>query len=157
VYSENMISTLNDIAHKYRPIIHQAIHSVVSQPPYKNTGAGAASLTVEVIDGNASKAPDIAIHFDEHLLFLDKRKMQWTKLPDVKKLMEWAATKKSTESEVKQLAWAVAWNQKKQDTWKAKPWRKKTLSAVLKEMNKLVLEEFDKAIQADFDLATKKK
>jgi hypothetical protein len=155
MYSENLISTLNEIAHKYRPIIHQAIYTVISQPPYKNTGAGAQSLTVDVIEGNANKAPDLDIRFDDHLLFLDKRKMQWTKLPEIKKLLEWAATKKSKESEVKQLAWAVAWKQKKNDTWKAKPWRKKTLSAVLKEMNQLVLEEFAQAIDKDLIQSTK--
>lgn len=157
MYSENTVMKLNDIAHRYKSIIHQAIHDVLSQDRYKNTGAGAASLTVDVVDGDVNKAPRILISFDDHLIFLDKRKMQWTKLPNMAKLMEWAETVKPNEKEAKRLAWAVAWDKKKNDTWKAKPWRKKSLSNVLKEMNAMVLEAFDKAIEQDLQQAANTK
>jgi hypothetical protein len=146
MYSENTVIKLNEIAHRYRDLVHRSIHAVLSQPPYKNTGAGAASLTVDVIDGDNNKSPQILIHFDDHVLFLDKRKMQWTKLPDMKELLAWAETRKSTKEEAEQLAWAVGWDKKKNDTWKAKPsWRKKSLSKGLKEMNELIVKAFDQA------------
>lgn len=154
MYSENTVIKLNDIAQRYRDVIHQAIHAVLSQDLYKNTGAGAASLVVEVIDGDSNKAPQILISFDDHLIFLDKRKMQWTKLPNMSKLMEWAETVKPDKKEAHRLAWAVAWDKKKNDTWKPKPWRKKSLSNVLKEMNALILEAFDKAINEGLEKAT---
>lgn len=153
MYSENTVMMLNDIAQRYKDIIHQAIHDVLSQDGYKNTGAGAASLVVDVVDGDTRKAPQISISFDDHLIFLDKRKMQWTRLPNMGKLMEWAETVKPTEKEAERLAWAVGWDKKNNDTWKAKPWRKKSLSNVLKEMNKMVMEAFDKAIEEDLQKA----
>lgn len=156
MYSESTVIKLNDIAQRYKDVIHQAIHAVLSQDRYKNTGAGAASLIVDVIDGDSNKSPQITISFDDHLIFLDKRKMQWTKLPNMKKLLEWAETVKPDKKEAERLAWAVAWDKKKNDTWKAKPWRKKSLSNVLKEMNDLLLNEFDAAINEDLMDAIKR-
>lgn len=155
MYSDVTIVKLNAIAHRYRDLIHRAISEVLNQDRYKNTGAGAASLTVDVVDGDANNSPRILISFDDHLIFLDKRKMQWTKLPQIKKLMEWAETVKPSKIEAKKLAWAVAWDKKKNDTWKAKPWRKKSLSSVLKEMNELIKKDYDKAAQSEMDNATK--
>ena len=155
MYSPRLVDALNTIAHRYKDIIHRAIVDVLRQPRYMNTGAGAASVTVDVTDGDAEKSPVIQIVFDDHIKLLDKRKMQWTQLPDMKKLLEWAATKEQDPTKAKKLAFAVAWDKKKNDTWKAKPWRKKSLGAVLKELNALVVAEFDKAIEADLVDATK--
>lgn len=153
MYSQNTVIKLNDIAQRYKGLIHRSIHEVLSQDRYKNTGAGAASLTVDVVDGDASKSPQIQISFDDHLIFLDKRKMMWTKLPNMGKLLEWAETVKPDKKQAERLAWAVAWDKKKNDTWKAKPWRKKSLSNVLKEMNTMVKEAFDNTVEKDFQEA----
>jgi hypothetical protein len=51
------------------------------------------------------------------------------------------------------LAWAIAWDKRKHDTWKAKPWRKKSLSEVLKEMNLQIVEAFAKALDEDMQQA----
>lgn len=142
---------LNDIAHLYKDLAHQSINAVLRD--IGNTGAGAASLTVDVIEGNATRAPQIVIHFDDHLIYLDRRKMQWTKLPEMKKLLEWARTVKPTEREADRLAWATAWDKKKNDTWKPKSWRKKSLSKVLKDMNDIILKAFDECIDQDFQQA----
>lgn len=149
MYSVNLVETLNTIAHRYQPIIQKAIRDVLTQPKYVNTGAGAASVTVDVVDGDVNKSPVIQIVFDDHVKFLDKRKMQWTKLPGMKKMLEWAATKETDPTKIKKLAFGTAWNKKKFDTWKPKLWRKKSLSGVLKELNAMVLSEFDKAIEQD--------
>lgn len=148
-YSPRLVSTLNDIAHKHSGIIRQSIASVLNDAKYKNTGASAGSVVVSVIDGDASKAPIIHIEMAESLLIIDRSKLQWTKLPNMKALLEWAATKVSDPRKAKQLAWATAWSKKKFDIWKPKKWRKKSLSVVLKEMNELVVEEFDRAIEGD--------
>lgn len=154
MYSPRLVDALNAIAYRYKDIIHRAIVDVLRQPRYANTGAGAASVTVDVEGGDANKAPIIHIKFDDYINFLDKRKMQWTKLPDMKKMLEWAATKEQDPAKVKKLAFAVAWDKRKNDTWKAKPWRKKSLGAVLKELNALVIAEFDRAIEEDLAEAT---
>lgn len=155
MYSDLLVSKLNDIAHRYRDLIHKSLHEVLSQPQYKNTGAGLASLTVDVIDGDHNIAPKIVIHFDDHLLLLDKRKMQWTQMPDMKNLLAWAATKKDKPSEIKKLAWSTAIQQQTNDVWKAKPWRKKSLGSVLKEMNEVILQGFAEVIDIEFNNATK--
>lgn len=149
MYSDLTIQKLNDVAHTYAPLIHQSIHAVLSQPRYRNTGAGVDSLTVEVVDGTSSKAPRIIINFDDRLLFMDKRRMQWTKLPDMKEMVAWAETKTGTRLEAEALAWGTAIKQKKFDTWKPKPWRKKSLSGVLRQMNKMVREAWDKVIEQE--------
>lgn len=108
------------------------------------------------LPGDVNKSPELVISFDDHLLFLDRRKIEWTQLPNIQKLTEWAQTKKSDPKEAKKLAWATAIDKQKNDTWKAKPWRKKSLSSVLSEMNKMLLREFDAAINEDLIDAIKR-
>lgn len=153
MYSDNTVNKLNEIAMQYRPLIYDAIHKVISDGKFSNTRAGADSLVVEVSAGDATKAPDILITFDDHLIVLNKRKVEWTKHPNMKPLIAWAETKTRSELEAKKLAFATAWHQKTNDTWKPKPWRKKSLSQVLKEMNELILSEYDKVIDEDLQQA----
>jgi len=155
MYSARLVDTLNEIAQRYQPLMLKSVQEVLSQSRYRNTGAGVASVTVDVEAGDVNKAPAIRISFEDHLIFLNQRKIEWTRLPNMKNLVAWAETKKSNEAEAKQLAWATAWDKKKNDTWKPKLWRKKSLSTVLKEMNALILSEYDKAIEEDLQDATK--
>lgn len=111
-YSPRTVDKLNGIAHKYKDIIQRAIADVLRQPKYYNTGKLAASVTVDVTDGDANKAPAIVIELDEALLIIDKSKLQWTKLPNMKALLEWASTKESDPKKAKRLAWATAFSKK---------------------------------------------
>lgn len=154
-YSPRLVEVLNAIAMDHSGLIERSVKDVLSQPRYKNTGAGVDSVRVEVITGDASKAPSINVTFDDHLIMLNNRKLQWTRLPNTDELLKWARTKKDNETEAKRLAFAVAWQQKKYDTWKPKPWRKKSLSQVLKTMNEELLRKYDEAIEADLVDATK--
>lgn len=149
MYSETLVIKLNTIAHQYKDVINRALVAILSQPRYKNTGGGLASLHVEVIEGDTNKSPQILITMADHLILLDKRNMQWTKLGKISELLKWAETKKDTPQEARKLAWAVAWNQKKYDVWKGKPWRKKSLGPALKDMNKMIVEGFERAIEED--------
>lgn len=155
MYSEKMVMRLNEVAHRYKDLVYQSIFTVINQPPYRNTGAAAASLKVDVVDGDQTKAPRLDIRFDDQLIFIGTKKMEWTKLPNMKKLIAWAETKKATREEAEQLAWAVSWDKKNNDTWKPKQWRKKSLSEVLKEMNELIVKAFDQAIEEDLQQAIK--
>lgn len=146
-YSPRLVSKLNEIAHQYKDLVSRSLHAVLQQ--YSNTGAGLASLTVDVVDGNENRPPQIKINFDDHLIFLNQKKPQWTKLPEVDKLITWAKTKGNDDKQARKLAWAIAWDKKKHDTWKRRPWRKKSLSTVLKEMNELITKEFKQAIVDD--------
>lgn len=153
MYSQEVIRGLNAIAYQYRDILRKSILDVLGR--YSNTGAGAASLTVEVIDGTADRSPQLVVKFDDHVLYLDKRRLQWTKLPDMRKLLQWAQTKKSSEKEAVRLAWAVAWDKKKNDTWKPKRWRKQGLGPALKEMNQRILAAYEAEIEAALKQAIK--
>lgn len=153
MYSPRLVDKLNAIAYQYKDVMLKAIKEVLNQPRYRNTGAAVDSLEIEVIEGKADRAPEIVITFDDYVIYMDKRKLSWTKLPEVKNLIAWAETKTSTTQQARKLAWAVAWDKKKNDTWKAKPWRKRSLSGVLKEMNAKILEAFDKAIDEDLQQA----
>lgn len=152
MYSQRTIDKLNAVAYQYRPMFVQAIRAAL----HKNTGEGAASVAVDVVEGNSTRSPNIVITVNDHVILLDKRKLQWTKLPDVKQLMKWAETKTPSEKEAKRLAWATAWDKRKNDTWKVKPWRKKSLGKVLRELNQMLLQAFDAAINEDLQEAIKR-
>ncbi len=153
MYSDILVIKLNIIAHQHAEIIRRAITDILNQPKYRNTGAGVQSLKVEVIEGDASKSPQLRITMDDHLLIIDKKRMQWTKLPEVKRLTAWAETKSQDPAEIKKLVWSTAWKQKKYDAWKPKQWRKKALGPALKEMNKKLVMAFEQAIEEDMQKA----
>lgn len=172
MYSANLVATLNDIASDYAPLIKSAVVAVLSQPRYTNTGAGADSVEVKVIAGSAQHAPEIRVEFADYVNLFNLRKLQWTKQPPVDAEFEqWAQTKSFSGPvpgyknglapnlppwKVKQrIVWAIAISKKKFDSYKAKPWRKKSIGNVLKEMNAIVLRKFDEAIELDFQQATK--
>jgi hypothetical protein len=155
MYSPRLVTTLNNIASDYQPLMHRAIVDVLSQAKFANTGFSAESVKVEVVAGDESKAPALMITFADYLIILNQRKVEWTKLPNIGNLLEWADTKRSTRVEAEKLAFAVAWDKRKNDTWKPKPWRKKSLSQVLKDMNEELLKQYDEAIEADLVEATK--
>jgi len=149
-YSDNMVITLNNIASDYAGQMEAAIKTILSQARYTNTGQGAGCVSVSVQKGNTNESPALVVKLDDHVLKLDKSKMQWTKLPNMGKLIAWAKTKKSEELQAKKLAYAVAWDKKNNDTWKPKKWRKKGLGPTLKEMNAAMLVAFNEAIEKDF-------
>src|SRR5688572_5922178 len=122
MYSQRLVNTLNEIATEYGQKIKQSVTEVLNK--YKNTGAGVSSVNIQITPGTDTKAPSIQITFDDHLIFLNKRRIEWTKLPDMKNMIAWAETKKSDPAEAKRMAFGVAWNKLKFDTWKPKTWRK---------------------------------
>jgi hypothetical protein len=172
MYSYNLVNTLNNIAHDYADKINRALNELLNTPRYRNTGAGLASLHVEVIEGDRNKAPQIIITMADHLNLLDKRKMQWTKLPPIDQFDAWADTRTFSGPvpgykngvapnlppwKVKaRIVWAIAKSKQKFDRWTGRPWRKKGLGSVLKEMNQLVLSLFDQAIEKDFQAGINK-
>ena len=149
MYSDNLVIKLNTIAHQSADRIDRDLHAILSQPRYKNTGRGLASLHVEVIDGDRNNTPQIKITMDDHLILLDKRKMVWTKLPPIKPLMEWAETVEKNPKRAKALAWGTAIKQRKTNYWKPKVWRRRGLSKALKEMNEFIKQAYDTAIEEE--------
>lgn len=155
MYSPRLVDTLNGIAQQFAPIMQRSIVDVLSQPRYKNTGMGVDSVTVEVVAGDDQKSPALQVKFADHLVFLNSRKIEWTRLPDIAQLTTWAETKTSGREAAERLAWAVAWDKRKNDTWKPKLWRKQSLSEVLRTMNEQLLKAYDEAIEADLEQSAK--
>lgn len=155
MYSARLQNMMQQIARDYQSKIEDAVTKVLSQPKYRNTGEGLGTLQVKVIDGDAEKSPVIVVQAADHIFRLESKGLQWTKLPNMKNMLAWAEVKKPDKKEARELAWAVAKDKYKNDTWKPKRWRRPSLSAVLKEMNAEMLKEFDKAIQEDMDQALK--
>lgn len=168
MYSQHQIDRLNAVAHKYKDVIYSSLRDVLNSPRYRNTGAGVESIHVDVIDGDANKSAEIHVAIADHIFLLDKRrKLQWTKLPNMTEMIAYAETKSFSKipgyansipvdrlKAAQRVAWAIAVDKKKNDTYKAKPWRKKSLSAVLKDLNKEITSEFDKAVSEDLEDAT---
>ncbi len=164
MYSENLVIKLNTIAHNYRNQVNRSLNAVLNQPKYKASGLGLASLHVDVIDGDANKSPVITIDIDQHMIYLGSRKLEWTKLPDVRNMMQWGKIKSGTFTKVpgykdgarvapeiaaKRVVFAIAVDKKKNDTHRPKKWRGKGLSAVMKEMNREIKAAFERAIEED--------
>lgn len=155
IYSENLVIKLNEIAQEYRAKMESAIKVVLSQSRYTNTGKGLRSLSVKVTPGTRESSPSIVVNVDDYIVLLNKSKMQWTKLPNTGNLIAWAKTKKSTETEIKKLAFAVAYVKKTTDNHKPKKWRKKGIGETLKDMNVEMTKAFDDAEQKDLEQAVK--
>lgn len=155
MYSDNLVIKLNEIAQEYRAKMEASIKAVLSQSRYTNTGKGLRSLSVKVTPGTKESSPSIVVNVDDYVVLLNKSKMEWTKLPNTSNLIAWAKTKKTTETEIKKLAFAVAYIKKNTDAHKPKKWRKKGIGETLKEMNAEMTKAFDEAEQKDLDQAVK--
>jgi hypothetical protein len=155
-YSPRLVDKLNALANEYAPLIYQSITKVLSERQYNwaNTTLGQTELKVHVVPGDEKKAPNIVVQFDDRYMFLEKRKMQWTRFPNMSKMLEWAERKLPGDPKgAKKIAWAKAWDMAKNDSWRRKPWMKKSLGDVMREMNQMIVQGFDKAIEEDMQAA----
>ena len=139
-YSPELVNDLNKLARDYAPRAEIAIKQEIAK--WSNTGAAVNSVKVEIVDGKSNQSPALKISFADHLLVFNTRHPEWVGQPNMYALTAWAQTKRSNPEEVKKLAFATAYNQKKFDTWKPKYWRKKSLSQLLKELNKKIITEY---------------
>lgn len=150
MYSDNQVQVLNAIADDYAGQLLASIKQVLNEPRYRNTGRGVGSVQVDVVKGDSSKSPALVVKLEDYVLLLDKSKMEWTRLPNIRNLVEWARSKQSDEKQAQKLAWAKAWDLRRNDNWKPKKWRKRALGTVLASMNDRMLKDFEQAIERDF-------
>lgn len=117
---------------------------------YSNSGELVQSLQAKV-EGTGQDAR-IILAFAEHGGLIDKKKMIWGKVPDIRKMEKWVerkgvdafryvsgvgnASNMSTENKIKRIASGVAWSYRlHQSHWKRKQWRKQTLVQLLTDLN----------------------
>ena len=156
---------LNEIASQYGERLMQQVKVVFEK--YRNTGALLESLRLEIKPATDRTAPVITLHYDEQGYFIGYRNPQWSKLPIITELLAWSATKtfntipgyksSSTLPEYKQrerVIWAIAKDKLKNDTWKAKRWKREAnIGLLIKDLNNDTLlngykQEFQKILNA---------
>lgn len=140
---------LNQIAAKYARHLYDNVKRLFSTPAYRNTGELDESLKVHWTACTDNEPPVIVLEYADQGYFLGYRKPQWTRLPNIANLEKWAQTKRFTtipgyngssnlpEYKIQQrVAWAIAWDKRKNDTWKPKRWKKAAnLGQLLKQLN----------------------
>lgn len=156
---------LNEIAHRYGDRLMTQVKAVLEK--YQNTGALVQSLKLEIKPATDRSAPTISLIYEDQGYYIGYKNPQWTKQPNITKLLEWAQTKTFTTipgysatsnlpefKKRERVAWAIARDKLKNDTWKPKRWKREAnLGQLIKELNsdtilKAYKEEFQHILEA---------
>lgn len=153
-------SQLNDIAELYSKEILQSANLALAK--YDRTGRTRESLQVTVIKSTDHDSPKIVLGFELQAALFDVKRMSWVKLPPIADLVQWAQQVnfsgkipgyKNTAPNLppwkakQRIAFAIAMDKRKNDTYKRKPWRKVALSEILKDLNRITLESYRKEVE----------
>lgn len=144
---ESVQHHLNDIAAEYGNRLLSQVKTVFEK--YSNSGALVQSLKLEIKKATATTAPVISLIYDEQGYFIGYKNPQWSKLPRIERLLEWAQTKTFTRvSGVKndsnlpefkrreKVVWAIAKDKLKNDTWKPKRWKREAnIGQLIRHLN----------------------
>lgn len=162
---ESVQQKLNDIAQQYGERLMQQVKVVFEK--YSNTGELVRSLKLEIKPATDRSAPVITLSYDEQGYFIGYRNPQWSKLPLIQELLQWASTKtfqtipgyktSSSLPEFKKherVIWAIAKDKLKNDTWKAKRWKREAnVGKLIQDLNQDTLlqaykREYQKILEA---------
>jgi hypothetical protein len=147
---------LDDLARKYGNELYGRVKTVLASPKFRNTGELEESLKLIITPATDKDAPVIILEYADQGYYLNYKSPSWVKQPNVEKLLKWAETKTFTSipgykgtpniPEYKQkerIAFAIAMDKRKNDTWKPKRWKKEAgLGELLKNINVEVLEAY---------------
>ncbi|HMG90754.1 MAG TPA: hypothetical protein VK589_11865 [Chryseolinea sp.] len=156
---------LDALAQQYATRLLGDVKEVFNRPEYINSGELADSVQVTIIKSTDNDAPVIALTYADQGFFIGYKNPQWTKLPVVAELEKWAAKRGldfgnipgytygtapglSTEKKIERIAWAIAKNKRKEDTWKQKKWKKSAnLGDLLKDLNTETIAAYARDIE----------
>lgn len=156
---------LNELAAKTARDLYQAAKDVLSKDTFRNTGELVDSLKVSVIPCKGDAPPEIILTYADQGYFLNYKSPKWTRVPNIDKMKAWAETidfsgpvpgyKNGVSTlppwKVKErIISAIAWNKRKHDTWKAKPWKGKKgidLGKLLRDLNQATLEAWAREVE----------
>jgi hypothetical protein len=131
----------------------------------RRSGELLQSLELQVIKSTSKESPRILLTYADQGFFIGAKNLQWTKLPDITKLQEWAKNVQFTgrvpgykdgvapnlppwKVQERKL-WAIAYGKKKFDTHKPKPWKREArIGDLIKKMNTDAIEAFSQAIES---------
>jgi hypothetical protein len=153
---------LNELAMKFGNQLLQDVRRAFEK--YSRSGALSASPELTITKASATEAPKIIVIYADQGFFIGQRNPQWTKVPNIDKLEEWAKDvafsgpvpgyKNSAPNlppwKVKQRQlWAIAKGKQKFDTHRRKTWKRDAkLGQLLAELNTVTLEAYNKEIES---------
>lgn len=152
IIDERLQAVLNAIAERYAQLIFNRAREILSNASIRVTDELLNSVKVTWLKANDNQPPRILFIFAEHGIFLDQRSPKWIKLPAIEKLKEWVEAKNlpltripgykngiapglSQAKKAERIAWAIAWDKRKNDTWKRKRWKRDVLRDQLLRLN----------------------
>ena len=150
---------LNNMAERYAGELFQRAKNILSNATYRVTDELLNSVKVVWLKATESQGPRILFIFAEHGIFLDQRSPKWVKISNINKLIEWVEAKGidkfksipgykyggsnlSADKKIKRVAFAIAMDKRKNDTWKRKRWKRDVLRDMLLRMNLELNEAF---------------
>lgn len=156
---------LDALAQKTAADLLSSARAILSKEDFRNTGELAESLRVSVIPSRGDAPPEIVLEYADQGYFINYKSPKWTKVPNIDKLRAWAqtiefsgpvpgykngaATLPPWKAKERILS-AIAWNKRKHDTWKAKPWKGKKgmdLGKLLRELNQATLDAWAREVE----------
>jgi hypothetical protein len=156
---------LNQLADDYAQKLLANVKQVFEQPEYRSSDELLNSLSIQVTRATSDEPPRIILTYADQGFFIGYKNPQWTKLPIIEKLKQWAdspsfsvgsipgyksgtASGLSVEKQKERIVWAIAKNKRKEDTWKQKKWKNAAgLGDLLSALNKDTLQSFAKDIE----------
>jgi len=155
--TQEFLTKLNNYSReKGEELLRAALNELQNDKRY-NSGELLQSLKLQVIEGTPEKPPVIIVTYAPQGAFMEVKKMEWTRQPNIEKLLDWSKYKRfnmdsipgykngsapnlSEEKKVQRIVWAIAKRQEKFDVWKRRPWKAKPVIEFLRKLNMEVLE-----------------
>lgn len=156
---------LNELAREYAEKLYASAKEVLSKDEFRNTGELVDSLRVSIIPCRDDAPPEIVLEYADQGYYIGYKKPQWTRVPNIEKIRKWAESINFTgpvpgyKGDASSLPpWkakeriisAIAWNKRKFDTWKAKPWKGRRgidLGKLLRSLNEEVLDAWARKVE----------
>jgi hypothetical protein len=163
--SKQLQPILNELAEKYAAILLSQAKDVLSRAEFRATGELVNSLKVEIVPCTDQKSPLIVLRYADQGYYIGYKSPQWTKVPNLDKMKEWAKTVEFNGpvpgykdgsplppwKAKERIAAAIAYDKRKNDTWKAKPWKNRrgiNLGELLGKLNTETLEAYTQEIES---------
>jgi hypothetical protein len=155
---------LNAIAEQRSKELFQRAYDVLSRDQLVNTGELRDSLKITWFKATDTTPPRILLRYELQGFLLGLKKMSWVKVPNLDKLKKWAegntfsgpipGYKSGTNLppwKVKErIINAIAFDKRRNDTWKAKPWKGRqgiNIGELLHQINQDTLQAWAKDVE----------
>lgn len=158
---------MNSVAQRYAAQLRANVKSILDKAEFKDRGFLSSSVTVKVKPANDYEAPIIVLEFEDYGEFIGKRKLLFTKQPNISP--QWVIDQGLADGShpvpgytngapnlpefkrAKRISFAIG-KSKKADTDKRKPkkWKKESFPDVLRAMNAETLDKFASHIELLF-------